>query len=153
MVTLRPLLAVADVDEAASFYCDKLGFELQFSLQDKSGATFFASLSIFDCIILLRLEQARDVPPSLRRRVRADVTISITLPADIKIDGFCAGVAAKGVTITEALEDKFWGNREFSIQDPDGYCLAFAQSKHDVSIDEAQDISAQLDMQPPAADD
>ena len=142
---------MADVDAAAAFYCDKLGFDLQFSLQDKNGVTFFASIGLYDCSILLRLEQARDVAPSLRRQVRADVTISISLPADIGIECFYAEVAARGVTITESLADKFWGNREFSIQDPDGYCLAFAQSNRDVSVEEAQDISAQLDMQPPAA--
>lgn len=152
MATLRPSLSVADIDAAAAFYCDKLGFDLQFSLQDKNGVTFFASIGLFDCSILLRQEQAREVAPSLRRQVRADVTISITLPADIDIDGFYAEVAAKGVTNSEALADKFWGNREFSILDPDGYCLAFAQPKRDVSVEEAQDISARLDMQPPAAD-
>ena len=81
------------------------------------------------------------------------MTISITLPDEGEIDGYFAEVAAKGVVITEALTDKFWGNREFSMQDSDGYCLAFAQPKRDVSIEEAQDISAQLDIQPPAADD
>ena len=146
MATLRPILAVPDVDAAAAFYCDKLGFDLQFALQDKNDATFFASVGFHDCSILFSRQAPREVPASLRRQIRADMTIIITLPADSDIDAFHAELAVKGVNITEALADKFWGNREFSIQDPNGYCIAFALSNRDVSLEEAKDISAQLDL-------
>ena len=75
------------------------------------------------------------------------------MPDEGNIEGFFAEVAAQGVVISEALTDKFWGDREFSMQDSDVYCLAFAQPKHDVSIEEAQDISAQSYIQPLRADD
>ncbi len=152
MATLRPILSVPDVDAAAAFYSDKLGFELQFSLQDKSGATFFASVGFEACSILLSLQGPLDIPAAARRSARADVTIIITLAEGSDIDVYYEAVRGRAVTITEAIADKFWGNREFSICDPNGYHISFAASKRDVSLEEAREISAGLDLDLPGAD-
>lgn len=152
MAMLRPILAVPDVDAAADFYCDKLGFTLQFSLQDKAGSTFFASVGLHECSILFSRQQPLDIPAAARRIARADITLIITLPDERDIDAFYADVMARGVPIAEAVADKFWGNREFAIADLNGYCINFAVSNRDVSLEEAQDISSQLDLDSPAAD-
>lgn len=148
MPSLRPILSVPDVDAAVEFYCRTLGFERQFSLQDKSGDSFFASVALHGCAILFSLQQPRDMPDEQRRQIRADVTLVIALPEATNIDVFYAELQATDVTILEAIEDKFWGNREFSIRDPYGYCINFAVSKRDVSLEEAKDISARLDVRP-----
>ena len=148
MPSLRPILSVPDVEAAVQFYCRTLGFELQFSLQDKSGGAFFASVALQGCAILFSRQQPRDMPDEWRRQIRADVTLLIVLPEATDIDAFYAELQAAGVVILETIADKFWGNREFSIRDPYGYCINFAVSNRDVSLEEAKDISAGLDISP-----
>lgn len=148
MQSLRPILSVAEVEQAAQFYCDKLGFDLRFSLQDKNDKTFFASVGLGDCAILLNLQQPLEISDEIRHQIRADASIMIVLPADRDIDSFYADVQATGVTIREEIADKFWGNREFGIRDPNGYCVSFAASNRDVSLDEAKDAAASLDIDP-----
>lgn len=150
MASLRPILSVADVDAATAFYCEQLGFDRQFSLQDAHGATFFASVSFEGGSIMLSRQQISDLPAATRRQARADVTLLIALPPTIEIDAFYAELQRKGVTIVGAIADKFWGSREFTLRDPQGYHIAFTQAKRAVSADEARDIAARLDFDPPA---
>ena len=148
MPSLRPILSVPDIDLAVQFYCEKLGFQLLFSLPDKSGATFIASVDLHGASIMLSLQGTLDIQDDLRQRIRGDMIILIALPDAVDIDSFFADVLASGVTIREAVADKFWGNREFTIVDPNGYCITFAITNRDVSVRAAEEFAAGLAASP-----
>lgn len=44
------------------------------------------------------------------------------------LDAYFAGIAARGVRVVEAPKDQPWGDRTFTILDPDGYRLLFART-------------------------
>jgi uncharacterized glyoxalase superfamily protein PhnB len=48
-------------------------------------------------------------------------------------------VQGKGITITEELKTEYWGDRVFSIKDPDGYYLTFGVTIEQVPMDQIRD--------------
>lgn len=147
---LRPILSVADVDEASDYFCDTLAFTQLFALQDKNETTFLASLRFAEAELMLSRQQTLDMPEDLRRQARGDMTIMLSLPDTLGIDDYYAQVAAKGVSIRDEIADKFWGNREFTLVDPNGYCLTFSAPNKRVSLEAAQQASRSLDLDAPA---
>ena len=55
---------------------------------------------------------------------------------DDDIDQFYAMLKEKGINIVKEIENQFWGDRTFSIKDPDGYQLTFAKNIREVSPEE-----------------
>ena len=47
-------------------------------------------------------------------------------------------VQANGVTIDDELKDTYWGDRAFSIHDPDGYLLTFCITIQELSMDQIE---------------
>jgi uncharacterized glyoxalase superfamily protein PhnB len=70
----------------------------------------------------------------------------IYLPEDQSIESFYANVKAKGVTIDDELADTYWGDRAFSIHDPNGYWLTFAVTIKQVPIDEMETFVRERDQ-------
>jgi uncharacterized glyoxalase superfamily protein PhnB len=54
---------------------------------------------------------------------------------DSGIDEYFERVKAAGVQIIEEIGDRFWGDRTFTVADPDGYVLQFSQHVRDFPSD------------------
>ncbi len=114
-----PVLLVADVLAAASYYRDKLGFNdvrlygdpPNFCIAARDGHT----------VMLAQAAAPDRILPNWKIH---DKTSNIYFWVD-DIDALYAEYQASGATIDFTLYDTPWGTREFGVQDPDGYDITF----------------------------
>lgn len=126
MTTLWPTLTVADVNASLAFYSDTLGFKSDLTLQDDDGKTFLAKVEVGDTVIMFESPDPTD-PPDSRRGAHSGVRLTICFPEAHDIDGFYTELRRKHVSMVCEIGDRFWGNRDFTVQDPDGYHLIIAR--------------------------
>jgi uncharacterized glyoxalase superfamily protein PhnB len=100
-VAAVPELRVRDVPAAQRWYCDLLGFAVDWTWHED-----YASISIGDVELFLTRS---DAPGG-----------SVTCVFVEDPDAVYAACREGGATIVEPLEDKPWGMREFTVADPDG---------------------------------
>ncbi len=115
---VQPVLPVADVAASAAYFCEVLGFDLDFlegspplhgRIQKGDGR--------FGQPVYIHLTQAaaEDVRPSgeLRIHVGRD------------LDGLFSALCARGVEVVFAPVSQPWGLREFAVREINGHVLRF----------------------------
>lgn len=126
---ILPILDVNDVDASVAFYTHKLGFAHGFSMPGDDGKSSFAMVNLGPATIGLTLN------PNTEHR-GSGVETMIYVPEDTDLDQYYAGVQAKGVAITSDIADQYWGDRTFSLRDPDNYSLTFCKTVKEISLEE-----------------
>jgi catechol 2,3-dioxygenase-like lactoylglutathione lyase family enzyme len=115
------VLMVEDVKKTVDFYCDVLGFHLDF---DWGSPPTHARVSSGDrdhaSAARIRFQKAE---PSLL----AQKTCSIYMHIGAGMDGLFREFKSRGVEIVEEPTDRPWG-RQFGIRDINGYVLSFLTS-------------------------
>lgn len=117
-------LIVRDIPRSVQFYQETLGLPLRF-VQGEDYALFQVAAT------KLALQSARAASPDLP--VADDLEaptpgggvsalVAFAVP---DVDDWCAILKEKGVVIQREPADYPWGDREFSIRDPDGHVLIF----------------------------
>lgn len=124
MIRSMPVLQVTDVAASESFYCGTLGFTSHGTWGD--GPDFAIVQRGKVTIALDRSRNAAPVP--VNQYWAAYVYVE-------DADALCAEFKAKGADIVRALEDTFYGSRDFDVRDPDGHIIAFG---HDLEPDETE---------------
>ena len=124
---VAPILSVQDIEASLIFYVDKLGFAPGFVMTDEEGNPNFAGVQLGGVNIMMGPTTGYVAAADLPKR-GTGVQLHVELPTTMKIDDLYAGVQAAGVDITQTLVDREWGERIFTINDPDGYNLMFAQA-------------------------
>ena len=123
---IQPVLEVADVEATAAWYCDVLGFTLDFV--DMAGGGH-ARVSIGGGAG--KSAQRMRFTGYRRRHGTEPITAGYTYIHCVLIDELYAEYRRRGVTIRPEYEDgpvkKPWGLREFEIEDCNGHILLFAQ--------------------------
>lgn len=109
-------IMVRDLDRSIAFY-----MALGFGLERRDGG--FAALRWEDRRLFL--DQRSDLP-SLSGPARANVRI---LTADV--DAVWALAQTLGLTAERSIADRFYGLRDFTVLDPDGFGLRFASPLSD----------------------
>jgi uncharacterized glyoxalase superfamily protein PhnB len=137
---IMPILTVKDVDESVAFFRDTLGFRHDMSMAPE-GKNIFAIVGLGAAVFGLGSDDMAPQPP-----YAPGVQFMIYLPEDQSIESFYANVKAKGVTIDDELADTYWGDRAFSIHDPNGYWLTFAVTIKQVPIDEMETFVRERDQ-------
>jgi uncharacterized glyoxalase superfamily protein PhnB len=113
---IAPEMPAANLREAIGYYVEKLGFELVSGLPDGEYAIVErdgVAIHLF-----------RDSSPDEARRhsgVAAHVFVD-------EIEALYVELAARGAEITQAIERKPWGNRDFRVRDLFGNELKFTES-------------------------
>ena len=130
---IMPILTVNDVDAAVAFFTEKLGFRHDMSMAGSEGANVFAIVGLGAAVFGLGMDDRAPQPP-----YAPGVQFMIYLPEGQSIDSFYADVKAKGVKIDDPLTDTYWGDRAFSIHDPNGYWLTFAVTVKQVPVSEME---------------
>lgn len=125
MATIQPIIHVDDVDASLAYYRDVLGFNVDFTLADGSGKTVHAEISRNGACIMFG---AADTLSEAARSLLGAGTVLYITDNDADIDAYYAEVRGRGAKITEEICDQFWGDRTFSVKDPDGYNLTFARN-------------------------
>ena len=139
---LSPTLMVRDMEKSIEFYTETLGFENTFKMPDPEGNLIHANLVWKNVHIMLGPTTwlAEELIPYRG----AGVDFYILSDADNDIDAYYTMLKEKGVNIVKEIEDQFWGDRMFSIKDPDGYQLTFAKTLREVSPEEMMEAIKEM---------
>ncbi|MDX2027209.1 MAG: VOC family protein [Alphaproteobacteria bacterium] len=130
---LTPELICSDIKKSLSFYTDILGFKIQYQREEEGFAMLERQGS------RLMLDQLHGIDGKGRSWVSGPLERpygrGINLQMETRdVDGLYAKVQASGARIFLQMEEKWYrkdhvllGNRQFIVQDPDGYLLRFFQ--------------------------
>ena len=113
-----PQFLVDDLDRAIAYYCDQLGFELDFKYQ-----WFYASVSRDGFAIHLKhgpkLAAARE---HRKEHEHLDAYISVSGIRDL-----FGELEKRGAQIIKPLEQRPWACLDFYVEDADGHILCFSE--------------------------
>jgi uncharacterized glyoxalase superfamily protein PhnB len=108
---IAPELPVCDLAAAIEYYERRLGFEVAMQMPDGD----YAIVERDGVAIHLFQDRAGDHSPA---------GIHIFTP---DLEELYTEFAARGARITQTIEQKPWGNRDFRVKDPSGNELKFTQ--------------------------
>ena len=122
--SVTPNLLVRDIDTSTAFYRDVLGFQVKQTVPD-AAPFVFVWLERDGIPVFLNDPKAaeKDVPGVSARPAGGTATLFFVLTG---VDDLHAQVASK-TRIVMSLRTQFYGMREFSVEDPDGHLLTFAE--------------------------
>jgi catechol 2,3-dioxygenase-like lactoylglutathione lyase family enzyme len=115
---------VRDIPRAVRFYQETMGLHLRF-VEGEGYALFQVGTT------KLALQAARPAGPDLpvaddlvspAPGTGASVLVAFAVP---DVDRWCGTLKERGVAIAREPADYPWGDREFSVRDPDGHVLIF----------------------------
>jgi catechol 2,3-dioxygenase-like lactoylglutathione lyase family enzyme len=115
---IAPQFLVDDLERAIAYYCDKLGFRLDFAYQ-----SFYASVSRDGFAIHLK----HAPKPAGEREHRKE---NEHLDAYISVSGIrdlFSELETRGALVIKPLEERPWACIDFYVEDPDGYILCFSE--------------------------
>jgi uncharacterized glyoxalase superfamily protein PhnB len=112
---VNPILPVRDVDSAIEFYTEAMGFGLSF--RDCSAPDKYVGVRRGGVELHLQYQRDEDMPKPGTLLIRFIVDDPDALFAEYK-----ERVVADERT---RVQDKPWGTREFTVQDPNGHRLTF----------------------------
>ena len=124
---LMPMISIDSVDQARTFYVDKLGFSHMMGVLGGDGQLDFCTVTLGGAKIMLMRAQTSDANTSATTSKRA-----VEIYLEVKdVDLYHDELAAKGIKVTTPLTDQWWGDRTFTVLDPFGYQIWFYQTVAD----------------------
>lgn len=117
---LEPLIYVSDLQKSIDFYINILGFRLGELYPTKDNPSY-APVFIGEYKLMLCL--ARESNKKFYTNDLGGSGLQLFIQVD-KVDDIYQKVKSN-VEIIDEIETKTWGDREFSIIDPDGYLISF----------------------------
>jgi len=112
--SVSPILPVASVDAAISFYQSVLGFRLGWKWGDPASV---ASICRNDVELMLELSP----PATALTPARLYIVVS-------GLEAYCAEILAAGATVTCPLAVRDYGMKDCRIVDPDGNQISFGEA-------------------------
>jgi uncharacterized glyoxalase superfamily protein PhnB len=131
MKSLDPILAVKDMRETLRFYNDVLGFETTFTMPGENGELVHAAVRRGNVNLMFgpqgedRLDHAGD-----------GGVLYFTLGDEDDVDAEFAHARRNGATIVQEPTDQFWGHRDWTVKDPDGYYLSVSKEIRKINLEE-----------------
>lgn len=129
-----PALTVTDMERSVRFYEDALGFKSTFSIPGPDGKPVFTSLSNGEATIML--SDARAEEPVASGTHGAGVTLYVTETGSDDIDALFERAWNAGARVISKPADQFWGDRDWTVADPDGYQITVGKTMRVLSPDE-----------------
>jgi uncharacterized glyoxalase superfamily protein PhnB len=121
MKALTPLLNVEDAGRSVSFYCDKLGFEVD-NRFESNGTLVWAHISRGPIAMMINASSERT---ARGRRLEAKTYDDVVLYFSVEdARSLHRELIAKGCN-PGLVERQDYGLDEFTLRDPDGYELGF----------------------------
>jgi catechol 2,3-dioxygenase-like lactoylglutathione lyase family enzyme len=122
IVGAEPQLFVADIKRSCDFFCEKLGFSLQFSY---GSPPFYAQVVRDAARLNLRHVEEAVIDSGIRDR-EGLLSAAVTVATADEIKLLFLEFQAAGVAFHQTLKRQPWGARTFVVQDPDENLLLFA---------------------------
>ena len=132
---VTPYLAIDGVAEAIDFYTKILGATERFRMPGPDGRVGHAEIAIGDSVIMMA-----DVSPEMNfvdPKKLGNTPVNLVVYVEDVDKTFKAALKA-GATETQALEDKFYGDRAGQFEDPWGHRWDVMSHVEDVSPEEMQ---------------
>jgi catechol 2,3-dioxygenase-like lactoylglutathione lyase family enzyme len=118
LIGIAPQFLVDDLERAIAYYCDKLGFELEFKYQ-----SFYAAVRRDGFAIHLKHAPKLTVEREHRKQnEHLDAYISVA-----GIRGLFSELETRGAQVIKPLEERPWACLDFYVEDADGYILCFSE--------------------------
>ena len=131
--TLILYLAVDDAAKAIEYYKTAFGAKERARMDGPDGKIGHAELEIGDSVVMLAdpFPHASTTPPSDAGATTASIVMYVE-----DVDTVVSKAVDAGATITEEVENKFWGDRFGTIRDPFGHVWSIGTHVEDVSPQE-----------------
>jgi PhnB protein len=133
--TATPYLILDGATEAIDFYKKAFGATELMRFSVPGGKLGHAEIRIGDSIIMMA-----DQSPEMGYkgpRALGGSPVSIMLYVE-DVDSVFNRAVASGATVKEPVQDKFYGDRSGTVQDPFGHLWHVATHKEDLSMEEIQ---------------
>ncbi len=135
--TIAPILRVKDMQKSLDFYTKTLGFQTTDKLTRRDGRIAHASVGLDSTLLMLSPVEYVRTPQTIeelaKNKLGVGVEFYIGINGSKKLDQFFTEVKAKGVTVINEPKTQYWGDRIFTVRDPDGYALTFSEHVNDVT--------------------
>lgn len=135
--TIAPSIRVKDMQKSLDFYTNTLGFLASDRLTRKDGRVAHASVGFDSPLLMLSPIEYVRTPQTkedlAKQKLGIGVEFYIAMTGSKKLDQFFTEVKAKGVTVINEPTTEFWGDRIFTVKDPDGYAITFSEHVNDVT--------------------
>lgn len=115
---IAPQFLVDDLDRAIAYYCNKLGFELDFVYE-----SFYASITRDGFAIHLK-HGPRLAAEKEHRKLNEHLDAYISVSG---IRGLFSELETRGAQVIKPLEQRPWACLDFYVEDPDGNILCFSE--------------------------
>lgn len=125
--SLVPELAITDYPQTLHFYTEILGFKIEYKREEEG----FAYLSLGESQIMIdQIGVTRTwMTGELEYPLGRGINLQIEVP---DVDSLLHSLTHHGISLFMELEEKWYrkdtvevGNKQFIVQDPDGYLLRF----------------------------
>ena len=113
-----PILFVQDVSENATFFQEKLGFEVDFLFGEPP---FYGSVSRGRACLHLRFVHQ----PNFAELAAREGSLILAIIEVSDVQELFKEFEGRGVEIAQPLTHQVWGGTEFHIRDPDGNVISF----------------------------
>jgi catechol 2,3-dioxygenase-like lactoylglutathione lyase family enzyme len=115
---IAPQFLVDDLDKAIAYYCDRLGFELDFQYE-----SFYAGITRDGFAIHLKHAPKLAADREHRKQnEHLDAYISV-----MGIRELFGELERRGAQVIKPLEQRPWACLDFYVEDLDGYILCFSE--------------------------
>jgi uncharacterized glyoxalase superfamily protein PhnB len=135
--TIIPSLRVKDIQKSLEFYTKTLGFLTFGCITRQNGKIAHVSVGFDSPLLMLSpmeyVRTWRTKENFAKNMVGVGVEFYIGLDGRRTVDEYSRELKAKGVTVINEPKTEFWGDRIFTISDPDGYALTFSEHVNDVT--------------------
>jgi uncharacterized glyoxalase superfamily protein PhnB len=134
---IAPGIRVRDMQKSLEFYTKTLGFMTMDKLICKNGKIAHASVGIDSPVLMLSPIDSVRTPQSKKdlaeNKLGVGVRFHFGMTGTRKLDEYFIELKGKGIKVVNEPKTEFWGDRIFTIEDPDGYALTFSEHVQDVS--------------------
>lgn len=120
---LTPNLYTDDVESCARFWVERMHFEKTAEVPGDDGKLAFAALGNGGIELMYGSYASLDKDPAVARAYRRGSSFLF-----LEVDGLDSVLAAmQGAPIVSPVHETFYGSTEFTVQDPAGHLITFAQ--------------------------
>ena len=141
MPSISPLLSVDDIAKSMDYYESVLGFKKGLTLPGDDGKLTHGEAHIGELMLMFRPAQEPGNIAAAKLAQGAPKGLGVLLYIDLgeqDIDRYYGDVKKAGAKFVEEIQDQFWGDRTFTIEDPDGYILTFSKHVRDVDFSQME---------------